>query len=177
MKTLNDKLQLAINNSRGLVKNSLIQLSRTGITRTGKNQNKKNRVWTKDVCSVLQASKIPFISGNDAPRGGVTGEYVRLTSKSQLYQINVEQDRIKRETAMDERIAEQELTQSEIQIVEFIKNNQEMITEKISELDNLRAIGDKENWHIKANALVQTVCNNDFRIGWKKIYELIKTVK
>ena len=60
-------------------------------------------------------------------------------------------------------------------MISFIKENKELIQTKKLELSNLKAKGDKENWQVKANALVQIVSKNDFRVlKWREIYELIK---
>ena len=59
-------------------------------------------------------------------------------------------------------------------MISFIQENKELIATKKLELANLKAKGDKENWQVKANALVQIVSKNDFRIlKWKEIYTLI----
>lgn len=58
----------------------------------------------------------------------------------------------------------------------FISENKELIISKKEELAQLKANGDKTNWQIKANALVQIVSKNDFRcLNWKDIYSLINT--
>lgn len=39
----------------------------------------KNMDYTSDVCRLLDAAKIKYRKGNDAPRGGLTGNYIVLT--------------------------------------------------------------------------------------------------
>ncbi len=174
MRTLNEKLENAVKGTKGLVKISLLELRKNGITSTGKNQNRKNRVWTKDVCDILTKNKIPFTNGNDAPKGGVCGEFVKLTSKSQLFQIEAENEQKKRVLIDEKLIKEAKKIQSEIRVLEFIKENEKLVWEKLKELDELKTNNDKENWQIKANSLVQMVSKNDFSLGWKEIYTLIK---
>ena len=38
-----------------------------------------NMDYTSEVCKLLDAAKIKYVKGNDAPRGGLTGNYVLLT--------------------------------------------------------------------------------------------------
>ncbi len=60
-------------------------------------------------------------------------------------------------------------------MLEFINNNREMVNSLLIELDALKQAENKELWQVKANALIQKVSNNDFRIlKWKEIYNLIK---
>ena len=59
-------------------------------------------------------------------------------------------------------------------MISFINENKDLIELKKKELVDLKASDDKENWQIKANALVQIVSKNDFRcLKWKEIYTLI----
>lgn len=59
-------------------------------------------------------------------------------------------------------------------MISFINENKDLIELKKKELADLKASDDKENWQIKANALVQIVSKNDFRcLKWKEIYTLI----
>ena len=174
MKTLNEKLENALTGTRGLVRESLKNLRASGIASTGKNQNRKTQSWTKEVCEILAKNKIPFENGNDAPRGGICGEFVKLTSKSQLFQIEAEIE-FKRRALNDQKlIQEAKKTQSEIRIIEFIKENRDLVEMQKAKLMELKANNDKENWQIIANALVQMVCKNDFSLGWSNIYTLIK---
>lgn len=174
MKTLNIKLENSIVGTRGLVKNSLTELRSSGITSTGKNQNRKSQMWTKEICEILTKNNIPFENGNNAPKGGVCGEFVKLTSKSQLFQIKAENEHKKR-ALIDAKLLENvRLTNLDFSIIDFIKENKELVEEKKAELMKLKANNDKENWQIKANTLVQIVCKNDFSLGWSNIYTLIK---
>ena len=61
-------------------------------------------------------------------------------------------------------------------MISFINENKDLIELKKKELADLKASDDKENWQIKANALVQIVSKNDFRcLKWKEIYTLINS--
>lgn len=59
-------------------------------------------------------------------------------------------------------------------IIDFIKENKELVDFKKSELDELKEAGEKSEWQVKANSLIQIVSKNDFSLGWKEIYTLIK---
>lgn len=39
----------------------------------------KNMDYTSAICDLLDAAKIKYLRGNDAPRGGLTGNYIVLT--------------------------------------------------------------------------------------------------
>lgn len=174
MKTFNTKLENALVGTRGLIRASLIELRASGFTSTGKNQNRKSQIWTKEVCEILSKNNIPFKNGNDAPKGGVCGEFVKLTSKSQIKTIQSEIQAKKNEIEKAKLIAKQNLETSKNSIIEFIKENKELIEEKKDELMELKNQGNKEQWQVKANALIQMVCKNDFSLGWSNIYTLIK---
>lgn len=60
-------------------------------------------------------------------------------------------------------------------MVDYILNNKAIIQEKLQELDRLKNEDEKDKWQVKANALIQQVSNNDFRVlKWKEIYTLIR---
>ena len=60
-------------------------------------------------------------------------------------------------------------------MLNFIKENKEDINILKAELDVLKAFNKQSDWQVKANALVQKVSNNDFRVlKWKEIYNLIR---
>jgi len=73
-----------INNFKGNVKNSLVQLTTTGQTRTGQSGYSKGwahkSVWTSEVIAACKELGIEIESGNDAMRGGANGEFIRLVS-------------------------------------------------------------------------------------------------
>ena len=59
-------------------------------------------------------------------------------------------------------------------MIEFINNNREMVLNSLIDLKELKEANNKEVWQVKANALVQKVSNNDFRVlNWKDVYKLI----
>ncbi len=62
-------------------------------------------------------------------------------------------------------------------MVDYILQNKVIIQEKLQELDKLKNDEEKEKWQVKANALIQQVSNNDFRLlKWKEIYTLIREI-
>ncbi len=174
MKTLNTKLENAAVGTRGLVRTSLNELRTSGVTSTGKNQNRKSQIWTKEVCEILTKNNIPFEKGNDAPKGGVCGEFVKLTSKTQIKTIQTEIQTKKNEVENAKLILKQNLETSKNSIITFINENKDLVEQKKAELMELKNSVNKEQWHVKANALIQMVCKNDFSLGWSNIYNLIK---
>lgn len=60
-------------------------------------------------------------------------------------------------------------------MVDYINSNKETIKNSLIELDELKKAENKPEWQVKANALIQKVSNNDFRVlNWKEIYNLIR---
>ena len=58
---------------------------------------------------------------------------------------------------------------------QFLNENKEMVKHLLKELDSLKTTKNKDIWQVKANSLVQKVCNNDFRLlKWKEVYNLIR---
>lgn len=117
-------------------------------------------------------------SGNDAPRGGKTGDFVIVNFNEKFFEkwgyVLEAMAKEKQEKQNFEANKESNKAASKAAILEFIKENQGLVNEKKSELDSLKAAGNKDVWQIKANALVQMVSKNDFSLGWKEIYTLIK---
>ena len=100
MKALTKKQQkqaeLALNS---IAKNSnayksCVKLLNYGVTRTGSSGYSKGyankSVWTDMVVYVMNQTGIAFEKGNDAPRGGANGEFVRITDKNILKRIEKE---------------------------------------------------------------------------------------
>lgn len=64
---------------------------------------------------------------------------------------------------------------TEEKLKDFLFENKEFVQEKLKELDELKKQGEKEQWQVKTNALIQQISNNDFRVlKWKEIYKLIR---
>lgn len=60
-------------------------------------------------------------------------------------------------------------------MLNYLGINKELIQTALNELDALKMAENKELWQVKANSLVQKVCNNDFRVlKWKEVYNLIR---
>jgi hypothetical protein len=123
---------------------------------------------------------IDFEYGNDAPRGGRFGNFIQLSKKGltqtkeyrlefqRLFEIKKENER----QILNAKIEAKKI--SATNILKFISENEKLVWDKLKELDELKKNEDKVNWQINANALVQTVSKNDFSLGWKEIYTLIK---
>lgn len=61
-------------------------------------------------------------------------------------------------------------------MADYIQSNKEMVQTTLNELNELKRAENKELWQVKANSLVQKVCNNDFRtLNWKEVYNFTKT--
>lgn len=81
-------------NSANFNKNTrsyLQQLAQSGYVRTGHYQGSGRHTRaiddTESVCSALRSLRIAHAQGNDAPRGGVSGKYVVLTSETVMKEI------------------------------------------------------------------------------------------
>lgn len=128
----------------------------------------------------LKSWGIDFELGNDAPRGGKFGNFIQLSKKglTQTKEYRLEIQRLfeaKKEAEKQVLNAKIEAKKvSESKILEFISKNENLVWDKLKELDELKANNDKQNWQIKANSLVQMVSKNDFSLGWKEIYTLIR---
>lgn len=86
MKTQIERLtKLNTSLKEGYVKSAIRMLLATGKARTGESGYRAGHahkhIWTDVVVSVLQNNHISFECGNDAPRGGANGEFVKLTGK------------------------------------------------------------------------------------------------
>jgi hypothetical protein len=82
--TIASKVSLLIKGTRGSVRTSLIELFTTGETTTGTSGYSggyaRKSVWTAETVRQAQAIGLTVESGNNAPRGGASGEYVRLVA-------------------------------------------------------------------------------------------------
>ena len=50
-------------------------------TTSGHGRFTTNLDYTADVCRLLDRLKIKYISGNDSPRGGKTGNFIKILTK------------------------------------------------------------------------------------------------
>ena len=41
---------------------------------------------TADICAVLDALRVKYVIGNDAPKGGLTGNYIKINSKIESHE-------------------------------------------------------------------------------------------
>jgi len=128
----------------------------------------------------LNAWGIEYQTGNDAPRGGKFGNYIELSKKGML-QTKVYRAGVALQLAKEkaERLEQKEITQqklkiSESEIKENILANKDYFQNAKIELAELKANGNKEQWHVLANTTVQFACKNDMTIGWSNIYKLIQ---
>jgi len=128
----------------------------------------------------LNAWGIEYQTGNDAPRGGKFGNYIELSKKGMLQtkvyraEVALQLAKEKAERLEQKEIQEQKLKISETQIIENIKNNKDYFENAKIELSELKAKGNKEQWHVLANTTVQFACKNDMSLGWSNIYKLIQ---
>ena len=86
MKTQIERLtKLHSSLKKGNVKSAISMLLLTGKARTGESSYSygrgHKRIWTDVIAYVLRENHISFECGNDAPRGGANGEFVKLTGK------------------------------------------------------------------------------------------------
>ena len=158
MKTKIEKLEKRISLERGLVKTSLIELLNTGFTRTGKSGYSKGwaskSVWSNGVCAALSVESINYQYGNDAPRGGACGEFVKITDKVLLRQIAKRRE--------DQRLATIELNKKieETKLQNFINVNK-----RISELPQNEQFEAK--WH-------SVELKHNSGMSWSEYREMLK---
>ena len=113
-----------INSYRGNVKKSIIELTTTGYTFTGKSGYSKGwankSVWTSEVISACKELGIEIESGNDASKGGANGEFVCLVSdKKKNRKIWSEMKAAK----IAAKKAKKESAEYEAKFIAFIKEN------------------------------------------------------
>ena len=74
--------------TKGKVLDSFIRLIQVGRVCTGSSGYSKGwsqkSIWTNDIAILCRKAGIEFTTGNDAPKGGASGEYVEATNKRQL---------------------------------------------------------------------------------------------
>ena len=82
MKTFKNKLQELLDQKqnvsglRGKIRQSVEEIAQYGYAHTGESARGMKHIWTKEVANVLRGCGIPTKVGNDAPRGGASGEFV-----------------------------------------------------------------------------------------------------
>lgn len=82
---------------------SLKRLREQGKAYTGISERRRALTWTADVVKTLNTFGIPCEQGNDAPRGGKAGDFVKLTSPAMLKVINAEIAERKRIADLEEQ--------------------------------------------------------------------------
>ena len=114
-------------------------------------------------------------TGNDAPRGGRTGDFVIVNFTETFYanfQHYIDAKEAKEQAKID---FANSAARSRETMIDHIIENREAIKVELDRLDHLKDDGEKELWQVHANALVQRVSKNDFRaLKWKEIYNLIR---
>lgn len=125
--TLIEKLDAIIAHPRksGVTSNRVIQslkeLRYSGKTCTGISERRRADSWTTAVIEALTTHKIPCHSGNNAPRGGMNGEFVKLTSPAMLKIIRHEIAERKK-IAKAEELKKRERYNNMLNTVERIKS-------------------------------------------------------
>jgi hypothetical protein len=114
-------------------------------------------------------------SGNDAPRGGRTGDFVVVKFTETFYAKfghYVELKQAKEQAKID---FAKSVARSREVMIDYINDNRDSIQIELDRLDHLKEEGEKDFWQVNANSLVQRVSKNDFRaLKWKEIYNLIR---
>ena len=139
--TLIEKLDAIIAHPRksGVTSNRVIQslkeLRYSGKTCTGISERRRADSWTTAVIEALTTHKIPYHSGNNAPRGGMNGEFVKLTSPAMMKIIRHEIAERKK-IAKAEYLKKQERYNNILNTVERIKRGymDDFIIENIDRL-------------------------------------------
>lgn len=188
MKTLSSKIAKSNNANGTNPKNndykSAIQVLTTGKDYT--NYSTGSGKWSNSAdcnpAKYLTIWGIDFEIGNDAPRGGKSGNYVALTKKG-LTQVKNFRAELEAKTKIEIDALELIVSNAKIakqnkveEIKNFISENKEMINSSIAELNELKSNGNHTEWQIKANSLVLKVSKANFAgLHWKEIYSIIRT--
>lgn len=189
MKALTKKQQkqveLALNS---IAKNSnayksCVQLLNFGIARTGSSGYSKGwaskSVWTDMVVYVMNQTGIAFERGNDAPRGGANGEFVRITDKNIL-------NRIEREREKNAIIAQKRREEAEAKALEEARMKAEIYKKEKSmfvvdaQFLAERSEAYKMPKHAKHNALISAMKGLMERNGIERVqnfYKLMNDLK
>ena len=88
-KTIEDKLMGILNDpmkfkiKKGMCAYEMVQdLLNNGKTYTihtsGRGRNTQYRDYTNDLCTALNFAGVPYEEGNDAPRGGAYGKFIKI---------------------------------------------------------------------------------------------------
>lgn len=82
--TIAAKMNQLINSAKGLTKESVRQVLVNGFATTGRSGYSKGwankSIWTSQVVEFCKENNIKVEFGNDAPKGGASGEFVKLVS-------------------------------------------------------------------------------------------------
>jgi hypothetical protein len=154
-----------INNFRGNVKKSLNSLVLTGIAYTGHSGYSKGwaskSVWTADVVAACKELGIEVESGNDAPKGGANGEFVRLVSdKRKNRKIWADMTAAK----LAKEAAEKQQAQYKAKFIAFVQENVEQI--KANKIPG-------ESWATTIARALHAAGFNDFPMGFNQIKSIM----
>jgi hypothetical protein len=118
MTTKYEKLQNLYNEKQNIsglrrsnLRNSVAALLSDGFTRTGSSgwisvrRGASKEIWTQEISDILTNVGIEHECGNDAPRGGANGEYVKVTSPAFVKAVKKAQADRKARWEEEKRIA------------------------------------------------------------------------
>lgn len=167
--TLIEKLEAIIAHPRknGITSNRIVdtlkRLREQGKAYTGISERRRALTWTADVVKTLNTFGIPCEQGNDAPRGGKAGDFVRLTSPAMLKVINAEIAERKRIEKAEE-LKEQERYNNMLNTVERIKSGHidDFLIENIDRIKQprLNKSTKKTFWHRIATSIGTYNCSD-----------------
>lgn len=139
-----EKLQNLLNekqNVSGLRKNNLrtsvAQLLSDGFTRTGSSgwisvrRGASKEIWTQEISDILTKIGIAHECGNDAPRGGANGEFVKVTSPAFVKVVKKVQAERKARWEAEKKEAAEKAAIAEAQRQAHHKRMNELVEENI----------------------------------------------
>ena len=144
MKTKYEKLQNLYNEKQNIsglrknnIRNSVAALLSDGFTHTGSSgwisvrRGASKEIWTKEISDILTNLGIQHECGNDAPRGGANGEYVKVTSPAFIKVVKKVQAERKARWEEEKRIAAEKAAIAEKQRQAHRQRMNELVEDNI----------------------------------------------
>ena len=140
-----EKLQNLLNEKQNIsglrrkcLRTSVSALLSDGFTRTGSSgwisvrRGASKEIWTKEISDILTKLNIAHECGNDAPRGGANGEYVKVTSPAFVKVVKKVQAERKARLEAEKKEAAEKAAIAEAQRQAHHKRMNELVDENMS---------------------------------------------
>jgi hypothetical protein len=127
------------------VRVSIDDLLNRGTTRTGESYynyggGATKNIWTNDVHMILDGLGIAHECGNNAPRGGANGEYVKITSPAFLKTVKQVQAELRAKAEADRKVAEEKAARKEKARAEHAKRMNELVEKNLDTFMNYHLV-------------------------------------